>query len=180
MIAQALIGLGLLGIMPSDYGYDEPNRNRILANVQNIRSLIPANGYLQHTGPQERTTKRVNIPIFVPNDFPFVTLIPDDGTGPAGGWQVAKVSLNFYRIDIVLPGVIRWKCPITIGMPIRHWSKGYISPSSAASKSALVANAVTIAMDFDLPQGVFCHKFFLGVEAAFPTIFPGLGATVAK
>jgi len=45
--------------------------------------------------------------------------------------------------------------------------------------SALVTNAVTINMDFDLPQGIFCERFRSDVRAAFPIVYPKLGATVS-
>jgi hypothetical protein len=37
---------------------------------------------------------------FRPSEFPFVTTVQDDGTDKGGGWQVAKVNLEFTRIVI--------------------------------------------------------------------------------
>jgi hypothetical protein len=118
------------------------------------------------------------VPIHKPSHFPFGVIVPDDGQGKAGGWQAAKANLPFQKIDF--PALITWYCPLTIGMPIRHRIRGYISPASAAAMSAAVTNSVASSMNFDLPQGVFCHKFYLGVEAAFPLMQPGLGATVSQ
>jgi hypothetical protein len=52
---------------------------------------------------------------FQPSDFPFVTVIPDDGKDEGGGWQVAKANLSFSRW--VIPHFRRqWPCSLTIGM----------------------------------------------------------------
>ncbi len=131
----------------------------------------------QPAEPQAPATT-TNIPIFKPSDFPFVIIVPDDGKDPSGGWQAAKVNLEFFLVRLIPPGVISWKCPITIQIPIRHSTRGYISPSSAASMSTLVTNAVTVGMDFQLPQGIFCRSFVTGVQTAFPIVYPNLGARV--
>lgn len=54
---------------------------------------------------------------FSPSDFPFVTTVKDDGEGDAGGWQVAKVNLQF--LAPVIPwSVVTWWCPFYIEMPL--------------------------------------------------------------
>jgi hypothetical protein len=117
------------------------------------------------------------IPIHKPSDFPFVTTVKDDGKDDAAGWQEAKASLPFGKI---LPyGVKMWYCTISIGMPIRHSVQGYISPATAATKSAAVTNSAASQTDFDLPQGVFCVKFRKNVETAFPAMYP-VGAKVGR
>jgi hypothetical protein len=75
---------------------------------------------------------------------------------------------------------IKWYCPINIGMPIRHRTKGVISPLTAATMSATVTNAVGQGMDYELPQGIFCEKFRNGVMAAFTTMYPNLGQIVSR
>ena len=122
----------------------------------------------------------VKIPIFNESDFPFVTINRDDGEGPSGGWQEANANLEFIKIRDIPPSVTKWKCPITIGMPIRHSARGYISPSRAANMSAFVTNSVMLAMDFELPQGIFCSRFLKGVQEAFPSAYPKLGESVRK
>jgi hypothetical protein len=55
---------------------------------------------------------------FEPKDFPFVTIIQDDGKEEGGGWQAAKVNLSFTHWIIPhLPR--RWQYPLTIQMPLR-------------------------------------------------------------
>ncbi len=113
---------------------------------------------------------------FKPTDFPFVTIIPHDGTGPSG-WQAAKANLEFTRY-VIPTKVIKWYCPITIGMPEWNSAMGKISPITAATMSAAVANTVNRGMDYSLPQGIFCRRFVNAVQAAFPTMYPGLGEKV--
>jgi len=125
------------------------------------------------------TPSGLKIPVFTESDFPFVTIVADDGRDPSGGWQQAKVNLEFTKV-VIPSGVTRWKCPITIQIPIRHSTRGYISPSRAANMSALVTNVVTVNMDFDLPQGIFCNNFVNGVRDAFPILLPNLGARVTR
>lgn len=115
------------------------------------------------------------VPIHKPSHFTFTTTVKDDGEGKGGGWQEAKASLPFGIIRTW--GVELWSCPITIGMPIRHSKKGYISPDTAATNSAAVTNNAASNTDFSLPQGVFCIKFRQNVETAFPNMYP-VGAKV--
>jgi hypothetical protein len=115
---------------------------------------------------------------FPPSDFPFVTTIPDDGTGPSGGWQVAKANLEF--IDIHNLSGKRWYCAFTIGMPLRTEFMGKISASRAANISVEVTEAVAGGMDYKLPQGIFCSNFIDKLEPAFKSAYPKLGATVTK
>jgi hypothetical protein len=120
------------------------------------------------------------VPIHKPSHFPFVIILKDDGTDKGGGWQEAKANLPFEKFDF--PAAITWYCTITIGMPIRHSVRGYISPATAATMSAAVTNSVAKRMaeskEFNLPQGVFCIRFRKGVETAFPATYPDLGAKV--
>jgi len=115
---------------------------------------------------------------FSPSEFPFVTTIPDDGTGPAGGWQVAKANLEFIKKR--RGGSTMWTCPLTIGMPLRNHAYGKISANRAATMSVDVTEEVASGMDFNLPQGIFCDRFVKGVDTTFPSKYPDLGSRVTK
>src|SRR5262249_31257995 len=116
---------------------------------------------------------------FEPSEFPFVTTVRDDGTGKGGGWQEAKASLDFVKI-VIPSGTTRWKCPITIGMPLRTEVAGPIPSSHAAKLSAEVTAYVGREMDYSLPPGIFCHRFVLAVRALFKSRYPLLGASVGS
>ena len=116
---------------------------------------------------------------FYPSDFPFVTVIKDDGKDPGGGWQEAKVNLMFTRA--VIPwSVVTWWCPFNIGMPFRAEIMGKISPSRAADLSVEITESVGRGMDFSEPPGIFCSRFMGRVEKAFEDVYPKLGAKVRK
>lgn len=166
MIMQALLGLLFLNSVSNGYG--TPNAN----------NPIPSLDHFETMKKQAPAAPRVNIPIFKPSEFLFFTIVPDDGTDKAGGWQQAKANLEFIRVDLIPPGVTRWKCPITIKMPLRTEKMGPIPPSLAATMSAGIANMVTIGMDFELPQGIFCDRFVRGVELTFKATYPLLGSRV--
>jgi hypothetical protein len=114
---------------------------------------------------------------FRPPEFPFVTIVPDDGTGPASGWQEARANLEFgkKRVD---GSMTVWYCPLTIGMPLRPEAYGKISASRAADISVDVTSEVAYTMDYNLPPGTFCDRFRTGVRAAFPSMYPKLGERV--
>ncbi|MDC3954062.1 hypothetical protein [Polyangium jinanense] len=118
------------------------------------------------------------IPIAKPSDFPFVTIIPDDGTDTGGGEQMAEASLPFTRIHNL--SVRRWYCSLTIRMPLRTELMGKISASQAAILSAEVTNIASKRMDFTLPEGIFCDEFPMAVLAAFKEKYKYLGARVTK
>jgi hypothetical protein len=112
---------------------------------------------------------------FDPSDFPFVTTLPDDGADKGGGWQEAKARLKFEHL--VIPGEARvWHCPITIGMPLRTKLMGRIDSSRAASLSEVVTENVAESMNYKIPSGIFCKQFAINVDAAFSSIYVGLGA----
>ncbi|WP_437332469.1 hypothetical protein [Sorangium sp. So ce394] len=113
---------------------------------------------------------------FDPSDFPFVTIVKDDGRGSAGGWQQAKANLNFtHRFP---GGTKEWQCALTIKMPLRTEFMGKIDPLRAANLSEEITEEVANRMDYNLPQGVFCIRFRSEVEAAFKLKYPFLGASV--
>lgn len=122
----------------------------------------------------------ITVPSFKPAEFPFVTMIPDDGTDKAAGWQAARANLKFTRIVLPNLKVIEWYCPFTVGMPLRTELKGVITSAQAATISAAVANSVVASMDFGLPQGIFCHQFVDKMKTTFPTMYPGYGAAVQR
>ena len=120
----------------------------------------------------------VTVVRFSPSEFPFVTIVPDDGTGLAGGWQAAKANLEFIKKR--RSGSSTWICPLTIEMPLRPEKMGKISASLAASMSVNVTEEAAYGMDFNLPPGIFCDTFRTKVLATFKSMYPNLGATVKK
>ncbi|MEO7328678.1 MAG: hypothetical protein ABI193_08885 [Minicystis sp.] len=118
---------------------------------------------------------------FYPSDFPFVTVVKDDGEGKAGGWQAAKVNLMFTHA--VIPwSVVTWWCPFNIEMPLRTELMGKVSPSLAADLSVEITEGVARdpSTDYSLPQGIFCSQFVAKVDAAFKFKYPKLGALAKK
>jgi len=114
-----------------------------------------------------------------PASFPFVTTVQDDGTGDGGGWQVAKVNLEFKKIRIPT-SVITWWCRFNIEMPLRTEQMGRVDASRAAGFSVEITRPIAYSMDYDLPQGIFCFQFVNKVDAAFKSKYQGLGATAVK
>jgi hypothetical protein len=116
---------------------------------------------------------------FTSLDFPFVTTIKDKGTGKAGGYQEAKVNLEF--VNIVIPtSIISWWCPFTIGMPLRTEGMGKIPATLAASISEEITVGVARDMDYSLTQGIFCFYFVDKVNAAFDSKYKQLGASAIR
>lgn len=107
-----------------------------------------------------------------------MTTIADDGPDDAGGWQQAKATLNFVRVD----GSESWSCTITVGMPLRAKAVGVITKGMAANVSAAYATQSwknLRATSPDLPPGIFCSKFKDGMVALFGTgASAGIGAKV--
>jgi len=175
---QALMTMGLLGLASGGFAGAEPIPIGTGIGAPNYGDINPSVVQLRPAEPQAPAGAGIFIPIHKPSDFYFVIIVPDDGQGSAGGWQAAKANLPFTKFTF--PAMITWYCPLTIEVPIRHRTRGYISPASAAAMSAAVTNSVASGMNFDLPQGIFCHKFFVGVEAAYPAMYPDLGVRVKK
>jgi len=180
MELHTLITVGLLGLASGGFTGGAPisiGAGVAAQTYGDIKSLVVQ---LRPAEPQAPAGPKIFIPIHKPSDFPFTIIVPDDGIGPAGGWQAAKANLPFKKVNFL--SVITWYCPITIQVPIRHSKLGYISPANAATMSAAVTNNVAATMasgtDFDLPQGIFCSKFRPGVLAAFSIMYPGVGVRV--
>lgn len=91
--------------------------------------------------------------------FKFTTTVPDDGSGEAGGWQVAAATLKFVRwITLVRE---TWTCSITVGMPLRTVATGTISAANAATITAGVATQASktvMGIKPPLPAGIYCLK----------------------
>src|SRR5690606_33451456 len=113
---------------------------------------------------------------FDPSDFPFVTIVKDNGRGKAGGEQQAKANLKFTH---KFPGgTTEWHCAITIKMPLRTELMGKIDPIRAASLSEEITEEVANVMDYNLPPGILCKRFAIQADAAFKSKYQGLGARV--
>lgn len=178
MDLSALMTVGFLGL-----GFGEGGPIPIDAGVGASHDG-DFNAPMVHLQPTERQVPKgstaVTFSNFKPNDFPFVTTLPDDGTDKGGGWQVAKVNLEFNRIVLPYAAYITWYCPFSIEMPLRAEKIGKISPSLAASMSVKVTNSVGGAIDHELPHGIFCEKFRAETLATFKSMYPKLGARVTQ
>ncbi|XXY45777.1 hypothetical protein WME91_37825 [Sorangium sp. So ce269] len=115
---------------------------------------------------------------FEPSQFPFVTIVEDNGTGSAGGYQQAKANLRFEHRS--RGGIREWYCSLTIKMPLRTEKMGKIDPLRAANLSEEITEEVGQLMDYNLPSGIFCKKFALQADAAFKFKYQGLGASVTS
>src|SRR5579862_1231893 len=65
----------------------------------------------QSSSGEETGKARERLPIvsYKPEDFPFVTIVADDGKDPGGGWQEARTTLDFKQW--VIPHLPRkWQC----------------------------------------------------------------------
>ncbi|MEO7596082.1 MAG: hypothetical protein ABI134_33040, partial [Byssovorax sp.] len=122
---------------------------------------------------------RITYVTFSPSEFPFVTIVKDDGTGDAGGWQEAKANLEF--INAIVPRSVRkWYCDFIIGMPLRPEMMEKISAKRAADLSVEITEDVAKGMNYDLPSVPFCADFMIKARAAFKSKYPYLGARVDK
>jgi hypothetical protein len=100
--------------------------------------------------------------------FSFKVTIEDDGEGVAGGWQEATASLVFVRPRAPDPDgcypdgkYVTWRCPMTVGLPVRSVNKGKISTKKAAE---MAADAATVAegqvkWGSSDTEETFCKKF---------------------
>lgn len=122
--------------------------------------------------------KCVGAGTFSPSVFKFVTVVPDDGTGVAGGWQQAASTLKFIRWISVVPE--SWTCSIKVGMPLRTGMFGVISAQQAATITAGVATVASkTVMDLKppLPPGIYCIKLKAEMASMFASpAYTGLGA----
>jgi len=112
--------------------------------------------------------------------FSFVTIVQDDGTDIAGGWQAATATLNFVDVrNLLSPNA--WSCQVVVGMPLRHSTHGVITPQKAALVTAAVATDVSRAVLHRRTQwlrALFCPVFATELEAQLNMWMTGLGAKV--
>jgi hypothetical protein len=116
---------------------------------------------------------------FSPAIFKFVTSVPDDGTGKAGGWQEAVATLKFTDMRHLLPDF--WTCTIKVQMPIRAEKYGVITPDVAASMSAAASTTASVAVMHRQPKWIaaaYCVQFKDEMESTLNTTYPRLGARV--
>jgi hypothetical protein len=131
------------------------------------------------SGPEPIAEDREPLPIvsYKPEDCPFRVFIRDDGKGKAGGWQEARADLDFWHV--VLPRwPDHWRCLLTVGMPLRTEAAGPIPSREAAIFSVEIAEDAARAMDYNLPQGIFCKRFIESMNRLFKARYPKLGARV--
>jgi hypothetical protein len=113
---------------------------------------------------------------FKPANFAFVTTLPDDGEGLAGGYQESNTILT------LTDGVSNvYSCRIHIGMPLRTVVYGKVPPAAAAIYSANAANAAAAALwPTPFTETIFCLKFKPQIGAEFNVQYRGLGATMMQ
>jgi hypothetical protein len=145
------------GADPSPPGCNKPETQQ----CGSADSLSGQGAFTYCNGTCKEKCSKVGIGAFSTSQFPFKTVIEDDGTDVAGGWQSATATLEFVRWTGLFPE--HWTCPaITVGMPLRTAAHGKVSASIAATLTAAVATqAGANVMDIkpELPQGIFCSKF---------------------
>ncbi|WP_437645059.1 hypothetical protein [Sorangium sp. So ce362] len=129
--------------------------------------------------PTGEAQQQFPIVSFSRKEFPFVTIVKDDGKDDAGGWQEAKANLEFSKLHNLRP-VRTWRCSFRIGMPLRTQRMGRIRPTRAAMLSVEIAEGVARRMDYNLPPGIFCERLILAARAAFKSKYKWLGAKVMK
>jgi len=129
--------------------------------------------------PVGEDRERLPVVSYRPEDFAFRVVVGDDGKGKAGGWQAARADLEFWHV--VIPHWPRhWRCAFTIEMPLRTEAAGPISSSEAAVFSVEIAEDVARAMNYDLPEGLFCLRFVGERRALFKSRYEKLGARVTR
>jgi len=95
MSVLAMLSLGFLGMVST--GFDGSGQ----IPIGDASSFGAAGIYAFPLKPRASSAPAgITFPNFKPSEFPFVTTVPDDGTDKGGGWQVAKVKLEFVRIVI--------------------------------------------------------------------------------
>ncbi|MBK9260142.1 MAG: hypothetical protein IPM54_09935 [Polyangiaceae bacterium] len=180
MYLTTLMSLGVLELASAGFHGGEPIPNGAGVDASTASAFMSPMLYSPSAiASAPAAPAGIRLSTFKPSEFPFIITVQDDGTGKAGGWQVAKVNLEFIRIVIPKPA-IKWYCFFTIQMPLRTEFMGKVDASRAATLSATVANGAAATMDYKLPPGIFCEKFIVGTRAAFKSTYPLLGAAVIK
>jgi hypothetical protein len=117
---------------------------------------------------------------FSASNFRFSTLVKDDGTGKAGGWQAASAVLKFGDWRGLVPNF--WQCPLTVGVPIRAEVAGHISPEYAAQITAAVASDASSEVMHSRPAWVgaaYCLEFYEKMRQMFRVRY-SVPATVSR
>lgn len=112
--------------------------------------------------------------------FKFKTMVEDDGTGLAGGWQVATATVQF--VDGRQDPPAGWSCSITVGMAIRSETRGKISTAQAATMTAEVLTDMASYTMHSRDAWVgasFCKQLAMNMEKYFKKRYSGTGATVS-
>lgn len=140
---------------------EQPDQGTDSGSCSDIPDGVTASGdtYAHCSGPCEAKCLSIGAGSFAPAIFKFTTVLPDDGSGEAGGWQAATAGLNIVRWESLIPEF--WTCTVKVGMPLRTVVHGKISAETAASVAAGVATqaAGTVRkIQPPLPQGIFCVK----------------------
>ena len=128
-------------------------------------------------GPCEAKCLAIGAGSFSPAAFKFSTIVSDDGSGEAGGWQAATAGLNIVRWTSVIPEY--WTCTVKVGMPLRTVIHGKISAATAASVAAGVATQASSTVrniEPPLPQGIFCAKLKDEMSRIFKNELKSYGA----
>lgn len=113
---------------------------------------------------------------YSPSLFNFVTIIPDDGIGEAGGWQTASLVFKVKRWTNLLPEA--WECPqMTFGAPLRNKAQGKISSEFAASVAAGLATQVSHTLKDVEEHGIYCVQLKESLKTSFPKLIVGAKVT---
>jgi hypothetical protein len=111
--------------------------------------------------------------------FRFKTIVADDGTGEAGGYQVASANVKFVDGRQDLP--VGWSCAVTVQMPLRTKLYGKISPDDAAEMTADVlteASSVTMHSRESWIQALFCKQLAENMAPIFEKRYKGVGPRI--
>lgn len=117
---------------------------------------------------------------FSASQFPFATIVQDDGTDIGGGWQAASTVLHFFDgRKLWAPNV--WSCQVVVELPIRHSIHGGISPQKAAQVSAAAATVASTVVMRSRPtwiRATYCPAFAVEMTAQLNMLMARLGARV--
>jgi len=80
MLFHTLMGMGFLGLALGGFGNGGPSPIGAGVGAPTYGDFMSPVAFSPSPEVPAPATKRVNIPIFTTTDFPFVTIVPDDGT----------------------------------------------------------------------------------------------------
>lgn len=119
-----------------------------------------------------------SVGMFSPSLFDFATIVDDDGTDEAGGWQEASRTFSFVDNRDPPRG---YSCYIKVGMPLRSAAQGKISHERAADMSATVlsfAGSTVIRQQDSWVTAAFCEALRTEMRRLFKEGWPELGERV--